>query len=530
MILTFNHQDFKIQTRFKLPIMKYLRLSFLLFSFAALISSCQKELSYEAGLGKGTLKKASSGECLPVTVYGNYKTDSILKPTINFVDIQVSVSEPGSYSIKTDSINGYSFNAAGVFVTEGLNTVRLIGSGKPIVASSDVFTVKFDTSVCQFNVTVTGAGGGSTSAVFTLAGSPTTCTGATQSNNFYAGMATSILNYVDVKANVTTGGSYTINAGQVNGVSFSASGNLTPGTNQTIRLLATGTPTAAGSFPYALTTTAPASNCGFLLTVQAAATPAMYTFECPSNPTFFGTYQAGQSTAGDSVKINVTSTSGGSYSITTGTTTNSNGVTFVGNGVLPASLNPQSVTLYASGTATAAGSFTYTLSGTGVTSTCTFSQTYTAASTTNGTLSFNIGTVLKTFNFENGADTSFQSFPPPAPPGNFYVLTLGGNATSSFTNDIFDITIVKPAPYFSNGGTYTVNQFLQFIGVNVTYTDGTGVDYTASTDGTNQNPAFSITITSITANNVKGTFTGPVKNMAGSIITITNGAFDLPLQ
>ena len=514
--------------------MKYLRLSFLLFSFAALISSCQKELSYEAGLGKGSLKKASTGECLPVTVNGNYKTDSLLKPTINFVDIQVSVSEPGSYSIKTDTINGYSFNAAGVFVTQGLNTVRLIGSGKPIVASANMFTVKFDTSVCQFNVTVTGVGGGgggTTPAAFTLVGSPTTCTGATQTNNFFANIATTSSNYVDVKVNVTTAGTYTITAPMVNGVSFSATGTLAVGSSQNIRLLSSGTPTAAGTFQYALNTTAPASNCGFSLTVQAAPTPAMYTFECPSNPTFFGLYQAGQSTAGDSVRINIISVAGGSYSITTSTTTNSNGVTFVGNGVLPASPSPQSVTLFASGTAIAAGSFTYTLTGTGATSNCTFSQTYTATPATNGTLLFNIGSVVNTFNFTNFADTSIQALPPPLPPGNVFVLELSGNATSSNTNGILDIILAKPAPYFTNNSTYTVNQLLlQTIIVDVSYTDNLGVEYTATSDVSPQLPAFSITITSITPTNVKGTFTGPVKNMAGATITITNGAFDLPLQ
>ena len=513
--------------------MKYLRLSFLLFGFAFLISSCQKELSYEAGLGKGSLKKASTGGCLPVNVNGSYQKDTLLKATVNFVDIQVAVADVGSYSMKTDTVNGYSFNASGVFAVKGLNTVRLIGSGKPIIASTNIFTIKFDTSVCQFSVTVTGAGGGgggTTSAIFTLVGSPATCTGATQTNNYFATIPTTVSNYVEVKANVTTAGTYTINAPSVNGVSFSSTGSLAVGTNQTIRLLATGTPTAAGTFQYTLNTTAPASNCGFALIVQAAPTQAMYTFECPSNPTFFGAYQAGQSTVGDSVRINITSVAGGSYSITTSTTTNSNGVTFNGNGVLPASPNPQSVTLFASGTPTASGNFTYTLTGTGVISTCTFSQTYTGAPPPNGTLSFNIGSVINTFNFTNFADTSIEALPPPLPPGNVFVLFLSGNATSSSTNGILDIALAKPAPYFTNNSTYTVNQLLQTIIVDVSYTDNLGVEYTATSDVSPQLPAFSITITSITPTNVKGTFNGPVKNMAGATITITNGAFDLPLQ
>lgn len=510
--------------------MKYFRLFFLLIAISFFISSCQKELSSEAGLGKGTLKKDAAGECLPFNVNGTFKTDSLLNPTINYVDIQVSVSEPGSYFIKTDSINGYSFYAAGFFTVQGLNTIRLIGSGKPLAAGSDMFTVKFDTSICQFNVTVTGAGGGgSTAAVFTLVGSPTTCTGAVQSNNFYATMPATASNYVDIKADVTTAGSYIINTSSVNGVSFSASGNLALGTGQNIRLLASGTPSTAGSFPYALNTTAPTSNCGFNLTVQAAQTTAMYTFECPSKPIFYGTYQAGVSTAGDSVQINVTSVAGGSYSITTSTTASSNGVVFAGSGILPASAIPQMVTLYASGTPITAGPFTYTLTGTGVTSSCIFNQTYSVATTANGTLKFNIGSVTKTFNFLNSADTSFVTPPPAAPPGNYYVLSVAGDAGSP-SQEMFSFNIVKAAPYFSNGTTYTVNQLMQSIILKVTYTDGSGTIYNASTDTSTQNPAFSITISNITTSRVIGTFTGPVKNSSGMIITITQGSFDLPLQ
>ena len=512
--------------------MKYFRLSFLLFVCAFLIVSCQKELSYEAGLGKGTLKKGVTGECLPVNVNGTYQKDTLLGPIVNFVDIQISVSELGSYSIKTDTINGYSFNGAGFFNVQGLNTVRLIGSGKPIVPGVDMFTVKFDTSVCQFNVTVTGSGGGggSTSAVFTLVGSPTNCTGATQTNNFYATVPTNTTSTVNIKVDVTAAGTYTISTPLVNGISFSATGNLATGSNQTIALLANGgTPTVAGSFPYPLTTTAPASNCGFNLTVQAAPTPATYTFQCPSNPTFSGTYQVGVSTSGDSVRINVTSVAGGSYNITTSTTTGSNGVTFTGSGVLTASPNPQSVTLFASGTPASAGPFTYTLTGAGITSTCTFTQTYSTATTPNGTITFKVGTVTKTFNFSNSADTSIITPPPPAPPGNYYELYVTGDVSGT-SSESFNFNIIKSSPYFTNGSMYTVNQLMQAIALNINYTDSTGDVYSAATDGTNQSPAFSITITSINAARVVGTFSGPLKNTVGTIITAMQGTFDLPLQ
>lgn len=140
--------------------MKYFRLFLLPFGFAFVVASCQKDLSYEAGLGRGTLIKDAAGGCMPVAVNGTYQKDTAFKLSSNFVDIQVSVSEIGSYAIQTDSINGYSFSGAGTFNVQGVNTVRLLGTGKPLAAGINMFTVKFDTSICQFNITVAGAGTG----------------------------------------------------------------------------------------------------------------------------------------------------------------------------------------------------------------------------------------------------------------------------------------------------------------------------------------------------------------------------------
>lgn len=504
--------------------MKYFRLSFLLFGFAFLVGSCQKELSYEAGLAKGTLKKDITGECLPVTVNGTYQKDTLLKSLIHSVDIQVDVSEVGVYSIRTDTINGYSFSGAGYFAVEGLNTVRLIGSGKPLAPGSDMFTVKFDTSVCQFNVTVTGSGGGSTAAAFTLVGSPATCTGATQTNNFYATLPTNSTNKVDIKVDVTTAGSYTISTPLVNGVSFAATGTLAVGTNQTITLQANGgTPAAAGSFPYPLTTTAPASNCGFNLTVQTAPISATYFFECPSSPRFFGNYQAGVSTSGDSVKVNVTSVTGGSYNITTATTASSNGVTFTGSGVLAASPNPQSVTLFASGTPVAAGPFTYTLTGSGVPSTCTFMQTYSiqpVAST--DSIVASIDGVYKTFEIRDSArldNTTFAGY-----------TTIGISGDNNIAGDeTFSLVVAKMGTSLTPG-TYTVNQGPAAV-VFADYKTLTN-NYRVFTDTIPQNPGFTITISSITSTRVIGTFSGKILDNSGTgpgFKTVTNGIFSVKI-
>ncbi len=507
--------------------MKYLR-SFLLFLSAAfIISSCQKELSFEEGTARGSLKRDATGECLPATVVGSYKRDTLLNAS-NYVDIQVDISQTGTYAIKTDTLNGYSFSATGVVAVEGLNTVRLLASGRPVAASLDVFTVKFDTTSCEINIVVTGAGGGGggTAAVYTLVGSPTACTGATQNGNYNVGLPTSASNTITINANVTTAGTYNINTGAlINGVSFSGAGTLAQGNGQIITLTANGgTPAVADTFSYPLNNGT--SNCSFDVIYGAAVSPANYTFNC-ATANVQGTYQANTAmTPANRITIDINVTTAGSYNITS----TANGVTFSGSGILPATPTVQTITLNATGTAGATvGPVNFILTGGGGPN-CSVPVTFTAAPTTNGTLSFQIGTVTKTFNFVNGADTSVQAAPPPLPPGNFFLLSIAGDATSSQTQETFFLDVAKQAPYFSNGSTYTVNDFAQFILLDVGYTDNTGVDYTATTDGTTQTPPFSVTITTITPTNVKGTFTGPLKNAAGATITVTNGAFDLPLQ
>jgi hypothetical protein len=89
---------------------------------------------------------------------------------------------------------------------------------------------------------------------------------------------------------------------------------------------------------------------------------------------------------------------------------------------------------------------------------------------------------------------------------------------------------------FSGGsvtaGSYTVNQLATGIGVSCDYFDANSTNFIALTDAMNQNqnPPFTITITSITATRCIGTFQGPVKDDLGNTKLITNGIFDVPVQ
>lgn len=122
-----------------------------------LLIACKKELSFETGVPQGTATgtlKSISGDCQPVTIKGNYVKDSILTDS-NYVEVQVNFSATGKYKIFTDTANGFSFQDSGYALNTGLQSVRLKGTGKPILVQQTFFSVTFDTSVCVFTINVT---------------------------------------------------------------------------------------------------------------------------------------------------------------------------------------------------------------------------------------------------------------------------------------------------------------------------------------------------------------------------------------
>lgn len=145
--------------------MKGLKFFVLFLTGLFFFTACQKEFTIETTTAKGSLQKDSAGVCMPSFVNGVYIKDSLLNGS-DYVDISVNITQTGSYSIKTETVNGYSFSSAGDAGGLGLNTIRLVGIGRPILAGVNVFKIKFDSSVCEFNVNVSatsGGGGGGTS-------------------------------------------------------------------------------------------------------------------------------------------------------------------------------------------------------------------------------------------------------------------------------------------------------------------------------------------------------------------------------
>ncbi len=237
-------------------------LSYLIFFSISLfiISACQKQLSFDNtdSLATGNLVKTASGDCSPVTLGGTYVKDTVLG-VLNYMDVQVNFSAIGSYEIKSDTVNGYSFKAVGQATSTGNQTVRLLANGTPLAAGTDVFTIQFDNSVCQVNVIVS-----TTVAVYTFTNLSGACTAATVAGSYNTGVALDPSNTVSMQVNVSSPGSYSISSNQLNGIYFTSSGTFTVSGLQTVNLVGNGTPLAAGAFIF---NTAITGGCTFDISV-----------------------------------------------------------------------------------------------------------------------------------------------------------------------------------------------------------------------------------------------------------------------
>jgi hypothetical protein len=488
----------------------------LVFAFNA----CQKELNFDPmdGLSVGTLKADSAFECLPSSVSGVYQVDSALGNG-NYIDVTVDVAVTGSYTIQSDTINGISFKGEGTFGNTGIQTVRLYGTGRPILEGMHTFIVRYGQSFCFIDVDVVPPN--LVPAIYTFGGAGGFCTGAVLNGLYMESLPMNTGNTVDVTVNVSVAGSFQITTNTVNGISFSASGIFSAVGPQPVQLTATGTPQNSGTFNYAVSGSS--SSCSFSITFDSAAPPAVYTLEgAPGNCTavlLSGSYVAGVATSvNNTATLNAIVSVAGFYSITT---TSVNGVTFSANGVFTQT-GTQIVTLTASGTPTATGSFQYPV--TGNSSTCPFTVNFT--NPPSDFINCRIDGVYSTFNTNATASLNTVN-------GNTVLSILGSSGIASTPSML--LTVAKVGGGSISNSVYTVNQLALGYMISCTYGQSLAAVFNAATSLANQNqvPAFNIVITSISATRVSGTFAGPVKDNAGQgpgIRTITQGAFDVPLQ
>lgn len=443
-----------------------------------LITGCQKEESFELPNtpSEGSLQDDASGDCLPKTINGVYAVGQALVPTTNTITVAVNVTKIGTYTVYTDTVNGYFFRTTGTFTAVGVTNVTLRGSGTPFAAGINNFVVNFDSTVCDIQVTVTNP------AVFTLAGAPTTCTTPVIAGSYGQNVALTAANTVTLNVNVTTAGAYNVTTAPVNGMTFSGSGTLATGA-QTIVLTGSGTPTTAGN--NIITVTAGSSTCTFTISVAAPGVGTLGGAGGTCTPaTVNGVYTAGTPlTASNTVEIQVNVTTAGSFSINTNTV---GGMSFSFTGNL--AVGTQTVILQGTGTPTGTGAqlftvtlgastctFTITLAGPGVGTlggaggTCTPSTvngTYTAGTALTGTNTVDVqvnvttaGAFNITTNTVNGYSFAFSgnlavgtqtvtlvgTGTPSAAGSNLFTVTVPGTPASTCT---FTVTVQPPPDYF----------------------------------------------------------------------------------
>ncbi|HYM93295.1 MAG TPA: hypothetical protein VET23_04095, partial [Chitinophagaceae bacterium] len=300
--------------------MKKLLSWLIIFSSFFVINSCQKELSYENGnnLSLGSLQDDGTGNCLPKTVNGTYIQATSLAPATNTINVSVNVTKTGSYTIYSDTVNGYYFLAKGIFAATGVNQVTLKGSGTPLASGINNFLIVYDSTACSIPITVLPLGSGGP-ASFTLAGTPGNCTGAVINGGYSIGVALNSFNTVVISVNVTTIGTYNISTTATNGMSFSGSGTFAATGVQTVVLNGSGTPVTSGNTTIPIT--AGSSSCSFTIPV---GTPAVGTLggapgSCTS-ATISGIYVISTAlTSSNTVQVQVNVTTVGVYTISTNT-------------------------------------------------------------------------------------------------------------------------------------------------------------------------------------------------------------------
>jgi hypothetical protein len=305
--------------------------------------SCQRELNFDDN-SIGRLKKNTAGNCLPVSTAGVFKADSLFTEN-NYAEVQVDVSFPGKFDIRTDTVNGFFFQQSGK-VNKGISTIRLQAKGKPLQEGVANFTARYGESSCRFSVTVKGAG----PAIFTLSGAPGGCLAGFADGTYIQGMPLTATHTLTVDAVVTGTGTYTIKTIPVNGMSFTGSGIFYTTGTQPVVLTGTGTPVKAETTP--ITILHNPGNCTLPVVVNPQGFgEAQFSFEgTPGsciNPDVKGAYYAGiAANSANTVTLRVNVTRAGTYAIQTNL---ANGLVFDGSGVFVGT-GLQTVTLTASGT------------------------------------------------------------------------------------------------------------------------------------------------------------------------------------
>ncbi|GEM_PF-5071263 len=200
-----------------------------------------------------TVSGASSNGTAEVNSYTNVSSTGITRPETPILEGEVTqtitadVSIPGKYNIQAVN-NGITFSASGTFTGTGFQPITLTASGTPIIGAIDDFTINTTPSV-TFSKTTNYANSNGTMSIQIVA------TNAALNGTLKKGVTISSLIQKPITIKVTNSGDCNI-SGTINGITFSRARSLTASANnQTLNLVATGTPIEAGTFTVTTNTT-----------------------------------------------------------------------------------------------------------------------------------------------------------------------------------------------------------------------------------------------------------------------------------
>lgn len=203
-----------------------------------------KSLCGDMGRAEFTIN-CTEGEAL-----GAYNKGQALDGS-DLIKLEVEVTKAGSYAISIPSDNGYFFTELGVFPEIGTFTIYVNGSGTPKesgIKANKIYNYSIDTG-CAVNVNVLGDAATydmscALSTPTQIQNDPTTTTGVFGS--YKVGVAVNPTdNFIRMKVNATTLGSWEASTNTVDGLSFSGSGEFTQLGDNFIVLKANGTPTTS---------------------------------------------------------------------------------------------------------------------------------------------------------------------------------------------------------------------------------------------------------------------------------------------
>lgn len=365
------------------------------------------------------------GACTPAVVNGTYG-QGIATTAANTVDIQITTSTVGSYSVSTNTVAGFSFSGFGT-TTGAAQTITLTANGgAPSATGPQTFTVTFGTSTCTFVVNVQGP------AVFTK-----NCAGAIVNGTYTKDIPLTAANTITLPVTVTSAGPYSISA-SVGGMSFTSSGNLTlASTSITLNpvLSPASTPTTAGVNNLVLAT--PAPSCSIPITVApGTGGSAIFEPDC-GTAVVAGSYNVNTALgATNTITLQFNVTTGGTYNISTPTV---NGMKFSKSGTFATGL--QTISLVGSGTPFESGDWDFDIPGT--TSPCAVTVTVNRSATVDWTFKIGATTYSGSTDFTTYDNTTL-------PP--FVFIDLGGSNASNHT---LYMSLLDSDGNVTVGGTYT---------------------------------------------------------------------------